>query len=319
MILDFVEGPLDGDSWENLSDACYRMRYQDQHYQKVQAVLGGDAGIEGYTKTGIVYQCYCPERQYTDDDLYDHLRDKMTKDIAKLVNSKYAKRLKELGIKDIKEWHFLIPQYKDPRILQHAETKRKEVLELKANNPTQYDYISNNFEIIIKVAEDFRVELTRIIRTTLSDVKLNLAIYHDGEVDWEKCDSEKVSNIKRKVRAIMNITEEDIEEYKEVVEMYIESYIKGIEILKTLRVSYTEIYEDIYRLEQAYKKEVSIKTKMNMDSSINYKILNEIMDSFENKLKDSFSTYLSLASIMELKVDLISGWLADCSMQFKSR
>lgn len=319
MILDFIEGPLDGDSWEDLCDSCYRMRYQEQNYQKVQAILGGDAGIEGYTKTGIVYQCYCPERQYTDDELYEHLRNKMTKDIAKLVNPEYAKRLKGLGIREIKEWHFVIPQYKDPRILQHGETKRKEVLEFKSNDPIQYDYISNDFEIIVKVAEDFKVELTRIIRTTLSDVKLNLAFYHDGKVEWDKCDSEKVSNIKRKVKAVMNITEEDIEEFNEIVGIYIEAYIKGIEILKTLRVSYSEIYEDIYRLEQVYKKEVSLLTRMNMDSSMNYKIFNDIMNGFESKLKESFSTYLSVASIMELKLDVISGWLADCSMQFKSR
>lgn len=320
MILDFINGPLDGDEWEKLCDSCYRMRYQEQHYQKVQAVLGGDGGIEGFTKNGIVYQCYCPEREYNDNELYDHLRDKMTKDIAKLVKEEYAKRLKTLGVYNIAEWHFVIPQYKDPRILQHAENKRKEVMELKKNNPEQYDYIDDNFQIIIKVAEDFKVELTRIIRTNLSDIKLNLACHHDGEVEWEKCDSKKVENIKRKVRAVMNITDdEEDEDFNYIVSTYVESYIKGIEILKTLRVSYSEVYEDIFRLKETYKKEVSLRTRMNRDSTINSKIFNDIMDDFESKLKESFSGYLSVASIGELKTDIISGWLADCSMQFRSR
>lgn len=319
MILDFIEGPLDGDSWENLCDSCYRMRYQEEHYQKVQAILGGDSGIEGFTRTGVVYQCYCPEREYSDDELYKHLREKMTKDIGKLVDPTYAKRLKSLGINEIKEWHFVIPQYKDSRIIQHAETKRKEVLSLKNSNPKQYDYIHDNFVIIVKVAEDFRVELTRIIRTNLSDVKLNLAIHHNGNVDWSKCTSEKAENIKRKVKAVMNITSEDDEDYNDVVSIYIEAYIKGIEILRNLRISYTEVYEDIYLLEQTYKREVSIRTKTNTNSSINSQLFNDIMNDFENKLKSEFSSYLSLSSIMELKIDLISGWLADCSMQFRSR
>lgn len=319
MILDFIDGTLDGNSWEDLCDSCYRIRYQGEHYQKVQAVLGGDAGIEGFTKSGIVYQCYCPEREYSDDELYEHLRNKMTRDISKLTNLDYAKRLKSLGINNIKEWHFVIPQYKDPRIIQHAEIKRKEVLDLKCKKPQEYDYINENFIIVIKVAEDFRIELTTIIRKTLTDVKLNLAFYHDGKVEWEQCDSEKVKNIQRKVKAVMNIEIEDDEDYKEIVGIYIEAYIKGIEILKNLRVSYTEIYEDIYRLEQSYKREVSLKTKMNTDSSINSKIFNEIMNDFELKLKEVFSSYLSIPSIMELKIDLISSWLADCSMQFRSR
>lgn len=320
MVLDFINGPLDGDAWEKLCDSCYRMRYQEQNYQKVQAILGGDGGIEGFTKTGIVYQCYCPEREYNDDELYEHLRDKMTKDIAKLVKEKYAERLKSLGIYNIVEWHFVIPEYKDPRILQHAENKRKEVIQLKIKNPNQYDYIDDNFQIIIKVAEDFKVELTRIIRTNLSDIKLNIACYHDGNVEWEKCDSEKVDNIKRKVKAVMNMKDdEEDEDFNYIVSTYVESYIKGIEILKTLRVSYSEIYEDIFRLKETYKKEVSLRTRINRDSTINSKIFYDIMDDFELKLKESFSSYLSVASIGELKTDIISGWLADCSMQFRSR
>lgn len=322
MILDFIDGPLDGDSWEKLCDSCYRMRYQEEHYTKVQAVLGGDGGIEGFTRTGVVYQCYCPERDYNDEELYEHLRDKMTRDINKLVECNYARRLHALGINEInkvKEWHFVIPQYKDPRIIQHAETKRREVLLLKNSDPTQFRYIHDDFAIIVKVAEDFRVELTRIIRTTLSDVKLNLAVRHEGKVDLSKCTSEKVENIKRKVKAVMNITTEEDEDYVELVNIYIEAYIKGMEILKNLRVSYSEVYEDIFLLEQAYKREVSIKTRSNTNSSINSQLFNEIMNDFENKLKAEFSGYLSIPSIMELKLDLISGWLADCSMQFRSR
>lgn len=318
MILDFIEDPLDGNSWEALCDSCYRMRYQDVHYQKVQAVIGGDAGIEGFTKTGIVYQCYCPERNYNDDELYGHLRNKMTTDISKLVNLTYAKRLKELGITEIREWHLVIPQYKDSRIIQHAETKREEVLSLKKANPLLYDYIHENFLIIVKVAEDFRVELTRIIRGNLSDVKLNLAIQHNGNVDWPKCISEKSDNIKRKVKAVMNIVSEDDEDFKDVVSAYIEAYINGLEILNTLRISYSEVYEEIYLLEQTYKREVSAKTKLNTDSSINAQLFNQIMDDFQNKLKSGF-VYLSIPSIIELKTDLMSGWLADCSMQFRSR
>ena len=311
MVLDFIEGNLDGDSWEKLCDSCYRIRYQDDHYTKVQAVIGGDAGIEGFTRSGVVYQCYCPERKYSDDELYNHLRVKMTTDIGKLVKPSYATRLKSLGIKKIKEWHLVIPEYKDPRIVQHAEKKRKEVLSMKDNDPLQYDYIHDDFVIIVKVAEDFRVELTRIIRMSLSDVKLNLAIHNYGNIDWSKCNSEKAENIKRKVKAVMNVDTDEDEDYKDVVGIYIEAYIKGLEILKDLRVSYSEVYEDIYLLEQAYKREVSIKTKINTNSSMNMQLFNEIMEGFESRLKNEFSSYLSLSSIMELKTDLIIGWLAD--------
>ncbi|MGG4196532.1 hypothetical protein ABEW50_24185 [Paenibacillus jamilae] len=318
MILNFIDTPLDGDSWESLINSCYRMKFQDEHFTEIPAVHGGDAGIEGFTRLGRVYQCYCPEREYSDDELYDHLRNKMTKDINKLTSLKNAGRLKELGVPRIKEWHFVIPQYRDARIISHAETKRKEVLSLKKCDPRNYDYIDDNFIIVIKQAEDFKVEISRIIRTTLTDVQLNFAIYHTTTPDWSQCDSEKANNIKRKVKAVMGDIDDSDEDYNDLVNMYISSYIKGIEILRVLRVSYSEVYEDIYMLEQSYKKQVSLKTKMNTNSSINSQLFNEILDDFQNKLEQQFK-YLTLASVMELKIDLISGWLADCSMQFRSR
>jgi len=317
-ILSFIDDTLDGNSWEKLCNSCYRMHYDNDHYMEIPAKYKGDAGIEGFTTTGIVIQCYCPEGTYSDNGLYEHLRDKMTTDIGKLEEDKYRKRLTSMGVPIIHEWHFVIPFYKDSRILQHAETKRKEILKLKAREPDKYTIISNDFRIIIKIAEDYRIEITRLIRSTLTDVKLNFAILHESVTpNWEKCDSTKVENIRRKVKAIMgDINDNNKDDYIEVVNLYSNAYIVGLNILRILRKSYIEVYEDIISLEQSYKKQVALQTKMNTDSSINAHLFTKILDDFESKLK-SECLYLNMATIMELKIDIVSGWLADCSMQFK--
>ena len=114
----------------------------------------------------------------------------------------------------------------------------------------------------------------------------------------------------------MNDIDEEDEGFKQVIATYIEAYIKGMEILRMLRVSYAEIYEDVYELEQAYKKQVSLKTCMNTDKSLNIQIFNEILEDFEKQLRETCQ-YFTSASIIELKIDIISMWLADCSMQFR--
>lgn len=53
------------------------------------------------------------------------------------------------------------------------------------------------------------------------------------------------------------------------------------------------------------------------DNIGNAKLFNELLDNFENKLKEQFSTTVDLASIGELKQDLVASWLADCSMEFR--
>ena len=178
----FFEGPMTGDIWEDLCVQCYRIRYQDFHYNDIPAVYKGDAGVEGFTRNGIVHQSYCPEREYSDDELYEHQRDKMTRDINKLLGN--ADRLQKLGVPTIVEWHFNIPEYKDSRILVHAETKRLEVLKAKNDNPSVHSHIADSFQIIIKIAEDFKVEISRILRTTITNMRLNLAVQHTESPDW---------------------------------------------------------------------------------------------------------------------------------------
>jgi hypothetical protein len=321
-VMRLIEGYMTGNAWEELCVECYRIRYQSVHYTSIPAVYKGDAGIEGFTRNGIVHQCYCPEREYSDNELYEHYRKKMTTDLDKLIDPKhaisYADRLRRLGVPPIKEWHFNIPECKDHRILVHAETKRKEVLAAKSANPDGFSHISDDFVIIIKQAADFTPEISRIIRTNLTDMRLNVAIRHTGTPDWSKCDSQKVENIRRKIKAVMQCNDDTEDTLNEVINIYIEYYIRGLENMTALRQDFPEIYEDLYKLEQSYKSEVKIKTLMHTDRSMNKDLFERILDEFQTKLEKDFSRIFTIASIGELKQDLIASWLADCSMEFRS-
>ena len=103
-----------------------------------------------------------------------------------------------------------------------------------------------------------------------------------------------------------------------MVNTYKESYVIGIELMEKLRTEQVDTYEQIISLEDSYKRQVSIKTKTNTDSSINQKLFVEILDDFQSVLEKELP-YITRSSVAELKDDMISSWLADCSMQFKSR
>ena len=312
--IDLIESYMTGNKWEELCVECYTDRYQLENYQYIPANSGGDAGIEGFTQTGIVHQCYCPERQYNDNELYDHQKNKLTTDINKLKNN--GKRLKELGVPIIHEWHFNIPEYRDSRILKHAQKKQEEILNEKGNNPKSYEHIADDFLIVIKTPNDFKTEISRIIRNPITDYRLNLAIEHTNNFDWSKCDSEKVKNITRKIKAIMN-TSICNEQINEIVGVYIDYYNSGLINMHKLQNEFPIIYRDLYELKESYENEVRIKTLMNTDHLMNKNIFENILNEFENKLEKEFSTVFNTVSISELKQDIIAGWLADCSMEFR--
>ena len=316
-ILNLIEGYMNGDAWEDLCISCYRMKYQEQHYVSIPAVHKGDAGVEGYTRTGIVHQCYCPERAYSDNELYEHQRDKLSADIKKLLEN--ASRMQKIGIPVIHEWHFNIPEYKDSRILAHATAKQQEVLSEKSNNPSSCSHIADDFQIIIKIAEDLAPEISKILRTTITNNRLNLAIQHTSSPDWSQCDSIKVGNIRRKIKAVMHIDDDSDPALNRVIGLYVDYYISGMENMSNLRISFPEIYEDLYKLEQSFKNEVTIKTLMNTDHSMNQSVFTSILTEFGEKLEKEFSTIFNQASIGEIKQDLVASWLADCSMEFRSK
>lgn len=316
-ILDYIDGYKNGNAWEDLCIKCYRMRYQKYHYTPLSAAQGGDGGIEGYTQSGVVNQCYCPEKDYSDQESYEHLRDKMTKDIKKLLDPKYQQRLSDWGVPQIREWQFAIPKQNDSRLVKHAEDKRKEVLAAKVRSPKDYPCIHDDFRIFIKDAEDFAPEICKIVLSPHKDYLLNLTLKNSNVIDYTECDSIKVQNITRKIKAIKHTDDEADEDVKILVNYYINAYLKGLAILNNLRLMFPEIHEVLVKLEETCKSDVSVKTRMISDRSENSKLFFELLNEFENKLKEQFSTTVDLASIGELKQDLVASWLADCSMEFR--
>jgi hypothetical protein len=317
MILDYFENKLSPKQWEELCDSCYRLRYQADNYQKIPSSYGGDGGIEGFTKKGVVYQSYYPDKKYSDDDLYEHLRDKATKDISKLLDKSHMKSLRNVGVESIKEWHFVVPEYKDKRILQHLATKKQEVLNVKKHSPNEYIYIDDTFDTIIKVAEDFKEEISKSILLETGKVKINLAVLDDDNIDYSLCDSEKTLNITRKVKAIVPHKTPEIE-IKEIVNIFTKYYLRGVGILNTLKIDFPIQHKELFGLINSSKNEVVLQTRLNKsrDFIVNKSVFDKIMKEFDEHLKKIDS--LNEASITELKSDIIAGWLADCSMEFKS-
>lgn len=317
MIFDLLDSSLDGDLWEELIVKCYKLKYNDQHFTPIPAEYQGDGGIEGFTKSGVAIQCYCPnDSNLSNDKLHEKLRIKMTNDINKFINVDYISKLKKLGIPIIKEWHFVIPEYRDKRIIEHAAKKKELVLSTKEKDLQLYDYISEDFDIIIKVADDYMVELSTIVRSKITNVKLNIVLNENSKPNWTSCDIDKINNVKRKLIAIQPDLSNYPDQFNELLDMYMTFYMLGIEQLERLNDNFPDIRKDILELTSSFRSEVTIKTLFNTDKTLNSKLFIELGETFEKNLRRDFD-FLSSASIMNLKNNIVASWLADCSMEFK--
>lgn len=307
MIIAYEDKELNPQAWEELIDSIYRIRYKDEGYQYIPARDGGDYGIEGYTETGKVYQCYFPEGEYSSKDLYDKLRDKLTRDIGKI--QKNQDKLIKLGITNIVEWHFVVPKYEDKKILEHAYTKEQELIKLKKEGKLRI--IDDNFKIYVKVIKDFEVEINLLIKVKKEYKYLLPKI---DEIDFSSCDSEKKANISRKIMTLCNNI--DNEKTQKTINIFIEFYVKGIAMLNEIREHSPELYEEIVKIENAYRINMELKCNINTDKSMNQKLFTEILEDFEEKLKEQLGQVLCYSDIADLKQEMIGRWLADCPLDF---
>lgn len=307
MNVQYDEDDLDPNKWESLIDRLYKIKYSNEGYHYIPARCDGDCGIEGYTKTGIVFQCYYPEGPYSVDELYEKLRDKLSKDIKKLV--KYEDKLRSMGVLDIKEWHFVIPKYEDRRILEHAYTKQREMRQLKKDG--KISIINDNFEVHVKVLDNFTAEMNCLIK---NDSEYKYKLPQIKNIDFEACESIKKDNISRKIITLRNNLDDD--KAKKLINWYIECYLKGIQMLNEIREHSFELYEEVEKIEYTYRKNMEVKCNINTDKSINQQMFTEVLNDFEETLKKELGDSLDYNDIGELKQEIIGKWLADCPLDF---
>lgn len=314
MVLEWLGFELDGNSWEDLCIDICRIAYSEEFFHEIPANFKGDGGIEGFTKSeaGIVIQCYCPNDPNLDyNSLYESQRDKVTTDIKKIIRNKNL--LQTLGVKKICRWIFMIPEYKDRRILAHCQAKQEEILRVKQEDPEGLDYISDEFQVDIKVAADFKTEIARIVRKGITDVKLEIP--DTDTIDWENVESEKSENITRKMKAVSLSEEENVNKINKLVEYHVKNYISGKITLEKLAEDYPEIWEDVMEMERAFKNKVTEKTLLSSGNKMNLETYQLLSTEFEEALKVKLE-YLSLEGVMTLSSNIVSGWLADCHMEF---
>ena len=307
-------GEFDGNSWEDLCQKCFKHKYADNGYQRIPADDGGDMGIEGFTRDGLVFQCYCPDQDYPPKDLYEYQRDKITKDLNKLIKNKDRLIKNYLHNTKIRVWYFVTPYYSSKDLVEHCISKALEYRQKKL------EHLAPDFDILILESTDFMIEINHLLRAE-KNLKLNFQVsYQKNNKDWNQCTSMHVKNLIRKITAIVPNadTEQGKKSIDRIVQIYMDYYLKGFKLLNLLQSQYLELYEKLIRLRSTYESNVEVKCNLNFLGTESNKVLfQNITDEFGNALKSEFNDLFETEMIDGLKNQIISGWLLECPMDFR--
>ena len=311
-------GRHDGDSWEELCHMCLKIHFKGNYVEVPGS--SGDYGIDGFTTTGDIYQCYCPERECSDKDLYDSQRDKATDDIGKLLKNK-ADLIKLFNGIKIKRWYLLTPKITSHQLIMHCNTKSDLVktwgLPFIDSDfrvmPVDYKHITGELEIALN-ALDYTTNSSNIVQKI--DVIADKV--DDENITKYKNDilnNEQTNNAQRKHTALF--PKDGIDRNSLIikrVDRTVSNLLIGDSILKSWEVISQEQLEKFNRIVNLLEKKV--EDLCELPSNDNQKQYREIIEIVKNTIDNEFKT-LSKAMRLQLIDRVIADWLLRCPLNFE--
>ena len=303
-------GSFDGDKWESICQLCFKNRYESESYFEIKA-NPGDFGIEGFTRTGKAFQCYCPDEHYTQEELYEKQRDKITKDLKKLQT--FEKQLaKKLGDTLINKWYFVSPNYSKNEIIDHCTRKRDEI---RAQNLSIVD--NANFEVIPWDIDNLKPEIHTFIK--ISEHKVDIIpkdnISPDEKLKWKGKEISLVENAQRKHKLRFDTYASSIEKkVDDLTEKSISHFLEGNSILKKWSIDYPDDYEKFIKIISQVEEQVIEECMFpNKDN-------NELYRSFANLLKEKIKTsfpFIEDTMVQNLCNQVMADWILRCPINFE--
>lgn len=303
-------GNFDGDKWEMICQLCFKKRYESESYFEIKATPG-DFGIEGFTRSGKAFQCYCPDEHYTQDELYEKQRDKITKDLKKLQT--YEKQLtRKLGSTKINKWYFVTPNYSRNEIIDHCTTKRDEI---RALNLSIID--NSNFEVIPWDIDYLKPEIhtfTKIIDHKI-DITPKDTISPEERLKWKGKEISLVEHAQRKHSLRFDSSTTGLEKkVDDLTEKSISHFLDGNSILKKWSNDYPDDYEKFVKIVSQVEEQV-IEECM-FPSSNNNERYKGFATLLNDKIRKSFP-FIEDTMVQNLCNQVMADWILRCPINFE--
>lgn len=297
-------GECDGTAWEKYCQRLLKLKYEKEGYQEVPARFGGDLGIEGYTQTGIVFQCYCPDGEPPLKELYEKQRDKITADTRKL--KKYSTQLTDLlGGIEICQWHFLTPRYNNRNLLHHCTHRTEEVRSWGCQ------HIHPTFLILLKDEDCFIKERAALVRSLDYEISLDAAEVTHVEIEtWKNENNALHTTLESKLSKVLA----ESSRLSKYTIKNIERYLQGQNMLEDMLVSFPEQYHHLMRLKAA--KAMKVEHDSLLQTHKPKELLIKVGEEYKEALAGNLGAPLAPGIAEILVREAVAGWLIECPLDF---
>lgn len=297
-------GQFDGTSWEELCQQIFKMKFGLDGYQEMPA-SPGDYGIEGFVKQfGIAYQCYCPNKHYTQTELYEKQRDKITKDLGKL--NTYKDELKDrLGDLKIKKWIFLCPEINKNELLAHAISKQTDIRNLKL------EILDDEFEVELQDADFYIKEMHQI--KNFNGFKIAFQDEAPFMELFDESTEEYTDNIKRKNKKRC-IVDGEVNQHRhaKLNALTLKKWFEGDNLLRKIEREFADVYYQLAKVINQYESELEESCLTWAD--LPEKLIEDVRNNLRQRIKESIPS-IDDAERCKIADSMTSKWIALCPLE----
>lgn len=294
------------DPGEDFEEMCWnllRRRYAPEQLVYLPATLDGDYGIEGFSKDGIVYQCYADRNSLTLRNRTEKQQEKLYRDSRKL--QKYAAELEAVldGLV-IENYFFLVPQFHAASLVAYAAERAKAVRGFNLG------FLSESFSIHIKEPKDYPAEL----RAAEIDGSAK-ALIPDPSVDSEAIElfqGEKpdlISTLEAKLAAL-DMQPSNLEELRDEL---VRAFLVKEEVMGGLK-EWPETWEAVELRRQLRQEKLVIENQV--DSAGAGERVGGLMNSYQADLIEHVGG-LREPDAQRVAIGQVGDWLMRCPLRFQ--
>lgn len=303
-------GKFDGDSWEDFCQRCFKLKYESERYQEMPADTKGDLGIEGFTSTGKVFQCYCPDNDLPTKELHENQRKKINDDLKK-IEKNCAELGKYLNGVQIKEWIFITPSYRNRELVRYCKDKTN------AYKSKNLPIIDNDFEVLVHNSGFFTKEAPIVLDSinVPIDIEAKKVFSEEEIVEWQRENIDLTNNALTKLeKVVKGSVDSRKDRVNKVVTVAVKEYLSGNEVLENWRKIFPEKYESFLRLIDRFETNLVEECALHDgDNKVLYrKVQQELKNTIDRELpKLGFNMRGSIGS------KVFYGWILECPLDFE--
>lgn len=298
-----IDPRSDPKSWENYFKDILRRFYGPSNMKDIPDSYGGDFGIECYSFSGHVFQCYLPEQFSDKEKLTKAQKNKIRNDIHKLTVKNTSEFTKLFEGMAVSRWILATPEYCDSDVALYCSAKSVKVRKLGL------PYISDDFQILLQTEGDYKSEV-RALRQDIYQLSLEFSDVDGDEAgNWINQNLMFLEKMDLKLPKVV-----DQGKVGQMKAFLVQKYLEFQNLLDYLKAEWPDIYIKIstsINNRRSYLESRFLTDSSNQPSGV---IKSEI-----EKLKEDIIREIPTLKTTDLELitwGVIADWLIRCPLDF---